>query len=250
MRDHPTTTSGVIGRTLSLALLAASIGACGDDDDDPWIDPVTDGARILPLGNSITQGDADHVSYRYVLWTMLVDEGFDFDFIGSMTGNYTGDPEWPDHQGYEFDRDHEGHWGWHANQLLEDLPVWLEEYDPEIVLLLAGTNDAFNDQPAEQIGAELAEIVEVLRDDNPEVTVLLARPIPTTWSEPDEILEDLDELLDDLVASLHSEESPVVLVDQREGFDADIDTYDGIHPNEIGEQKLAANWLEALIPYL
>jgi lysophospholipase L1-like esterase len=229
----------------------AALLVCGcDDGEAPWVDHDTDGARILPLGDSITQGDAEHQSYRYPLWTMLVDEGLDFDLVGSRTGNHEGDPVWPDHHGFEFDRNHEGHWGWHADQLLDELPSWLELYDPQIVLLHAGTNDAFNEQPADEIAAELAEIIEVLRDDVPNVAVLLARPIPTASSATDEILEQLCDELDELVATLDSAEAPVVLVDLREGFDADEDTYDGIHPNEGGEQLIAERWFEALLPYL
>ena len=93
-------------------------------------------------------------------------------------------------------------------------------------------------------------LIEVLRDDVPEVVVLLARPIPTVWSEPDDILDELSEELDDLVAAHDTSESPVVLVDQREGFNAETDLYDGLHPNAVGEQKMAAKWLEALLPYL
>jgi len=252
MLDLPTTAArSLLTRTLVLILLGASPPACAPDDDgEPWVDQDTDGTRILPLGDSITQGDAEHLSYRYPLWAMLVDEGYEFDFVGSMTGNYQGDPVWPPHAGLEFDRDHEGHWGWHANQLLDGLSGWLESCDPQIVLLHAGTNDAFADQPAEQIAAELAEIVEVLRDDVPEVVILLARPLPTAWSEPDEILEDLGEELDALAATYGTEESPIEIVDMREGFDAESDTYDGIHPDEGGEQKMAERWYAALEPYL
>jgi lysophospholipase L1-like esterase len=237
-------------RIPAIALLPLLLLACGDDEpDDPWIDDDTDGARILPLGDSITQGDADHVSYRYALWTMLVDEGLDFDFVGNQTGNHEGDPVWPDHQGLEFDRDHEGHWGWHADQLLDELPGWLEHYDPEVVLLHIGTNDAWNEQPASQIGEEIGEIIEVLRDDVPEVVVLLARPLPIAYPDVDAILGDLSDELDSVVAEHDTIESPIVLVDMREGFDADADTYDGIHPDEGGEQKMAERWLEALLPY-
>lgn len=245
------TTTRMLARAFGLALAVLWLAACdGEGGGDPWIDDDTDGVRILPLGDSITQGDAEHVSYRYALWTMLVDEGHEFDFVGTMYGNYTGDPAWPDYQGLEFDRDHEGHWGWHVNQLIDELPAWLDSYDPQIVLLHAGTNDAFADQPATEIAAELGELIEVLRDDVPEVVVLLARPIPTTSSAPDAILEQLSAELDDLAQAHDTVESPIVLVDQRDGFDADVDTYDGLHPNAVGEQKMASRWLEALLPYL
>jgi lysophospholipase L1-like esterase len=237
----------VLGLLLLLAALLAS--ACGDDDDD-WVDPDPEGVSILPLGDSITQGDSEHQSYRYPLWTMLVDGGHDFDFVGSLTDNYEGNPTWPDHTGLEFDRDHEGHWGWHANHVLDELPGWLAGYTPEIALVHLGSNDVFNDQPAAEIAAEIGEIVETLRDDNPQLVVLLAQLIPTSYAETNVAIEDLNQELE-VVASEHQDEgSPIVLVDHWDGFDADLDTHDGIHPNESGEQKMAAKWLAAIEPYL
>jgi len=234
-------------RLLAIATAALLALGCGDDEPASWVDHDTDGAKILPLGDSITQGDAAHQSYRYPLWTMLVDEGVDFDFVGTCTGNYEGDPIWPAHHGLEFDRDHEGHWGWHAHQILDELPGWLEHYDPEIALLHAGTNDAFNEQPAEEIAAEIVEIIGVLRDDVPGIAVLLALPIPTAHELPDEILEDLSEELDELAGVHTSEESPIVVVDLRAGFDPDDLTHDGIHPNAAGEQLIAERWFEELV---
>ena len=35
-------------------------------------------------------------------------------------------------------------------------------------------------------------------------------------------------------------------VDLWTGFDPQTDTYDGVHPNESGEKKMAAGWFEAL----
>ena len=43
--------------------------------------------RILPLGNSLTDGDGEHNSYRKPLWHMLDSAGFNADFIGSKNLN-------------------------------------------------------------------------------------------------------------------------------------------------------------------
>ena len=45
-------------------------------------------------------------------------------------------------------------------------------------------------------------------------------------------------------------QSPVTLVAVHEGFDAESDTYDGAHPNESGEAKLAAAFTPAIIAAL
>jgi lysophospholipase L1-like esterase len=223
---------------------------CADDDDDGWVDPDQSGVPILPLGDSITQGDAQHLSYRYFLWWMLLDEGYHFDFVGSKTGNHEGNPLWPDHEGQEFDRDHEGHWGWHADAILDRLPRWLEGYTPDIVLLQIGTNDVFWGQPPATIALEIGLIIETLRDHNPNVVVLLAKLPPLFDSAVMPAITQLNVLLEVTAAAADEPGSPVVIVDQNTGFDVDADTYDGVHPNAHGEAKMAERWLEGLAPFL
>jgi lysophospholipase L1-like esterase len=45
-----------------------------------------------------------------------------------------------------------------------------------------------------------------------------------------------------LAKSLTTAASPITVVDQWTGFDDDTDTYDGVHPDDAGNQKIAARW--------
>src|SRR5215204_6437165 len=68
--------------------------------------------KIMPLGDSITEAEGGHASYRYWLWKSLTQAGFnDIDFVGSRTGVFNGSPQFSD-----FDQNHEGHWGWRADE--------------------------------------------------------------------------------------------------------------------------------------
>ena len=49
-------------------------------------------------------------------------------------------------------------------------------------------------------------------------------------------------------AAAVADESPVVLVDQYSGFDPSTMTYDGTHPNAIGDSQ--DRWFEKLAPML
>lgn len=44
--------------------------------------------------------------------------------------------------------------------------------------------------------------------------------------------------------------SPIIVVDQWTGFDTGADTYDGVHPNDSGNQKISARWYSALAAVL
>ena len=89
--------------------------------------PVKAVIRIMPLGDSITVGnlsgnvpdDNDHrYAYRVELWNKLVAAGYNvngLDFVGSMQsgGAVLADP------------DHEGHIGWAADEIRDNIYNWL-----------------------------------------------------------------------------------------------------------------------------
>jgi lysophospholipase L1-like esterase len=58
----------------------------------------------------------------------------------------------------------------------------------------------------------------------------------------------LNAAIDAWAPTKSSSASPIVVVDQYTGFDADGDTRDGVHPNDSGSQKIADKWLTALDP--
>jgi len=201
--------------------------------------PVT---KVMPLGDSITQGHDETNSYRRPLWKRLA--AGRFDFVGSQRENHLGPPPNPD-----FDLDHEGHWGWRADQVLAEVGGWAGTYRPDVVLLHLGSNDVFADQSTSSTLGELGAIVERLRGANSRVTVLLAQLIPTSRDAQPGI-ERLNAGIPGLAAQLDSSASRVVVVDQSAGFDPVADTRDGIHPNATGEEKMAAAWHAALLRVL
>jgi lysophospholipase L1-like esterase len=204
--------------------------------------------KILPLGNSITQSNNENLSYRYPLWTKLVDDGVNFDFVGSMTSNYNGNPTWPLYGGQSFDQDHEGHWGWRVDQINLNLPGWMTSYTPDIVLIHLGTNDMAQNNSVTSTVNELKDLIGLLRADNPNVRILLATLIPVddllwSWSYRVPLLNaQIPSIADDL----STPESPVIIIDQYTGFDPVTDTFDGVHPNELGEEKMAQKWKDGI----
>lgn len=237
-------------------LLGVSIGACTspadppDNPDDPT-PPPPPAIRILPLGNSITQADNEHLSYRYVLWTRLVDLGIEVDFVGSTREHFGGTPSYPSHAGRSFDPDHEGHWGWRADHILAGrgsggLAQWLGLYDADIVLMHLGTNDVFAGQDEAETLDELTQIVMQLRSDNPEVAILWALLIPTEDADIAASIASLNTQAAAVARALDSSESPVRVVDLNQGFDAAAWTYDGVHPSLVGETWMAERWLTAI----
>jgi len=209
-------------------------------------EPVT----ILPLGDSITEGDTEYNSYRRELWFMLQNAGYAVDFIGSETLNYYGPAP-----NQDFDLDHEGHSGWRADQIVDrGLAAWLQDYTPDVVLLHIGTNDLtrvnWNNVLVTTTLDDTAEIIAILRADNPNVTILLAQLIPSCKNVLDGNIVTYNQALPDFAAQQSQANSPVILVDQFTGFDAQVDSDDCVHPNLSGEQKMAQQWFNHLAPIL
>ncbi|MCF8367941.1 MAG: SGNH/GDSL hydrolase family protein [Bacteroidales bacterium] len=207
--------------------------------------------NILPLGNSVTQGTESTYSYRYPLWQKLIDENVDFNFVGSLSDNFGGTPIFPMYNGQTFDQDHEGHWGWRCDEILDQLPNWLPLYTSDVVLIHLGTNDLYqgNGDPENiaQTISELEDIILVLRSNNPNVIVLLATLIPSTNPLLLDKIPLLNEEMPQISIDLDDPNSPILIVDQFDGFDAALDTYDGVHPNETGEDKMALKWRDAIL---
>ena len=61
-------------------------------------------------------------------------------------------------------------------------------------------------------------------------------------------IRQFNRLIVDLARNTNTQESPVIVVDQFSGFNAKagFDTYDGCHPNESGDNKMASRWFAAL----
>lgn len=200
---------------------------------------------LLPLGDSITQAERNRASYRYPLWSKLVSRGIPVDFVGSSRRHYKGlGPAREKVKGLAFDRDHEGHWGWRADEILTKLDNWLKLYPLDVALIHLGTNDVLQDQPVDETLNELAQIVVVLRKKNPSVSVLLAQPGQSSWPNA-KALPDLAAGVGSLAESLSTVDSPVIAVPAADTLTVDK-TYDGLHPAANGELALADAWISAL----
>ena len=208
--------------------------------------------KIMTLGDSITQAENGQNSYRKALWEKLTASGYDIDFVGSENRN-------KDNNNFEdrsFDPDHEGHWGWRIDEIINGrggegkLSDWLTGYTPDVALIHLGSNDAIQNNSAITSVEELNQVIDILRQDNENVTIFLSQLIPSSNGGFNNRIQQLNSLIPQIVADKNQANSPVILVDQNSGFNANTDTYDGVHPNDAGEAKMAQKWFDALKDYL
>lgn len=213
----------------------------------PAVRGQPDTLRVMPLGDSITEAQGGvsetqpgFAGYRYWLWKDLESEGHPVDFVGSQHGVWNGPPPYTD-----YDQDHEGHWGWRADQILVEIGAWAAAALPDMVLIHLGHNDIWQGESVSSTVDELGQIIDAIRGANPAATFLLAQVIPALPAGLDSI-PALNDQIAILGAVKNTAASPVLLVDQHTGFDPWTDTYDSVHPNESGEQKMAGRWFAPL----
>ena len=234
-------------RTISVCTVFVCTIACASTDR---------AVKILPLGDSITAGAKNEYCYRMYLYKMLANSGYTVDFVG--TNNTTYDSA----DATDYDGDHEGWLGWTTERVLisrikRDFD-YFKELEPEIVLIHLGSNDALfglSDSPqvvANRSIGHLADIIDLLRKANPRVIILLAQIIPVIRGryEQNERIEAINQEMPALVSDKSTPRSPVILVNHWIGFNAETMLYDFAHLNEVGANKMAENWYNALVEVL
>lgn len=229
--------------TIVLSILLSTFFIACNAETEEKTGPI----RIMPLGDSITQADSQHPGYRYALWKLLKQGGYDIDFVGSMKTNYRGaNPV------QSFDTDHEGHWGWSADQVLNGFPGtgnlidFLKQNTPDIVLLHLGSNDIFRGEPIQEIEADLIKIINTIISSNRNAIILIAQILPAAHSQANVRISKLNKVISHIPEKIGIPDTQLIVVNQFEGFNPGTDTYDGLHPNTAGEEKMARKWYDAL----
>ncbi|MBB6555172.1 cellulose binding domain-containing protein [Nonomuraea rubra] len=197
--------------------------------------------RIMPLGDSITGSPG---CWRALLWNRLQSAGHtNVDFVGTLP---------PQGCGVAHDGDNEGHGGYLATNVAGQnlLPGWLSATQPDIVLMHFGTNDVWsNIAPATILGA-FTTLVNQMRSSNPNMKILVAKIIPmnpSTCGECAQRTVNFNNAIPAWAAATTTPQSPIIVVDQWTGFSTGTDTYDGVHPNASGDQKMSDKWYPALV---
>lgn len=206
--------------------------------------------KVMPLGDSITHGFASSNSdgYRRPLYLSLTSAGHSVDFVGSLIDG-SGD----------FDRDHEGHGGFRADQIRDNVYNWLAAQDGpsnddpvRVVLLHIGTNDIAQLQGDATTAVEIGQILDVIdqyeTDFSAEITIILARivnqdnPLTTQGMQVTALNVSIQILADARILA----GDDIVVVDMENALDYPGDMVDYLHPNDGGYGKMANAWFPHL----
>src|ERR1041384_4163551 len=112
-----------------------------------------------------------------------------------------------------------------------------------------GTNDVWSNIAPATILAAFTTLVRQMRASNPAMKILVAKIIPMNPSScPDcgQRVVNFNNAIPAWASANTTQQSPITVVDQWTGFSTGSDTYDGVHPNAAGDQKMADRWYSPL----
>ncbi|MBQ1035019.1 cellulose binding domain-containing protein [Micromonospora sp. C81] len=189
------------------------------------------GVRVMPLGDSITDGFNVPGGYRIELWQRFTTGGYRVDFVGSQ---FNGPASLGDH-------DHQGHSGWTIAQIDANVVNWLRATNPRTVLLHIGTNDMYGDTSGAP--GRLAALVDKITNNAPNADVFVATIVPKSGA--DNQVRAYNAAIPGIVQTRAAAGKRVHLVDMYRALTLS-DLADGVHPNATGYRKMAAAWYDAL----
>ncbi len=192
--------------------------------------------RVMPLGDSITEGNGAQVpgAYRPYLWQLAQQDKVAIDFVGSQVSGPASLP----------DKDHEGHPSWTTQQLDQQIVSWVRTYRPDVILLHAGTNNTWRSGELPTIAPRrLSALIDSITSAAPDAYVYVASIVPS--AEHDAKVRQFNQTIPSMVADKADRGAKVHFVDQYSALTFD-DLIDGIHPNARGYAKMAEQWWQAL----
>ena len=214
--------------------------------------------KIMPLGDSITQGagdDPNQIGYRSRLFDLLQSAGYNFDFVGTQhSGNsYTGNPA--------FDADHEGHSGMEvgspsvlSSTMLNSIDYYLTQHTPDIVLFHMGTNDLdHGDNPlliAKQLDSVITDHILV---HNPNTMTFWAKIIHNEHVSEATLNYDIGTIYDSFTPQeksrtklVYMQSPPHLIYPDDFSTPTSGNEFIDLHPIKSGYDKMAEHWFAAM----
>ena len=215
--------------------------------------PASGPCKIMPFGDSITQGYNVAGGYRAPLFHLALAANRDITFVGSAN-----DYSVPTVDGMTFPRDHEGHGGYTIqgnNGIAQFVDTSIPSYEPDIITLMIGTNDINGNNNLADAPNRLGELLDEIFMQDPNTLVVLAQIVPTRTDGTNNAVQAYNAAMPNLVSTRVGQGQHIVLVDMYTAFTNDANykqslLADNLHPNQAGYDLMADVWFQALSPYL
>ena len=240
--DVLTATMGIAALTVCTALGAAA--------DNPVL-------RIMPLGDSITHGSQSvrGNGYRAPLYVALTNLGYNVDYVGTQTDNYSKEDP------FLADSDHEGHSGWKIENASNGIYDHIQEFfaqidDPHVILLHLGTNDTGDGEATfrSQATNRLVRLLDRIHACQPSAKVVAtslmrryttAGDLTNNWKYA-AITNVFNPAVPGIVEAQRAKGQDVIFLDMHAAVSDWDQIADTVHPNDVGYTNMANAWVSAV----
>lgn len=209
--------------------------------------PQDEPCKILPLGDSITEGMVQvngsyqfNGGYRVSLFEAAVNDGKNITFVGRQSNGPNTVA------GETFPKNNEGYSGWTIQQIDGIVPSPAMDDEPHIILLHIGTNDMF--QGSNGAIDRLETLIRDIVNNQPDSLLAVSNviPFPLASGATNSYNAEIPGLVEQIANEL---DANIIFVDQFEGFPTG-ELGDGVHPNEAGYDRMGLKWYSAIEEYL
>lgn len=252
------TTGGGAGGTSGSAGLAGGAGSAGAGGAAYQPCPSNgDACRIMPLGDSITDGCCGEntqsmgASYRLELFRLATQHNKKLTFVGS----HSSGPNTVDNA--SFPKQQEGHPGWTISDgggrsgLQQQIVGWLNATHPHIITLMIGTNDVDIQLDLANAPKRLGTLLDTITKTTPTALVVLARIVPTRKDDENARVRSFNDAMPNLVKTFTDAGKHVMLIDmygaytKNTAFKTALLAND-LHPSDAGYAVMGNVWWDAL----
>ncbi|NHN28246.1 fibronectin type III domain-containing protein [Paenibacillus agricola] len=192
--------------------------------------------NIMPLGASMTDGYNLPGGYRIGLWNQLLADGYNVNFVGSQSNG-------PITLG---DHDHEGHSGWRIDQIDANVEAWMDQYKPDVILLIIGHNDMIQNYSIGTAPGRLDALITKIVTSKPNVQIIASSLTP--MEDPvynQRSLDHYNPFIPGIIKNHKQNGENIKFVNMYNVIQVN-ELADGIHPNEAGYSKIADAWYKNL----
>lgn len=137
--------------------------------------------KVMPLGDSITLGIGDGTvnndGYRCALKIRLRNNNLPIDYVGSQS---SGPANCVDIQ-------HEGHSGYTIAQLNSGVYNWVSIYQPDVIILMVGTNDIKLKLDMDHMADRLSTLLDTIQSAKPDAILVVSTIIQFKTTDQSQI---------------------------------------------------------------
>ncbi len=252
-----------------LSILSASVLAAATLLTSDLLKPAQevkalDQVKIMPVGDSITNGDGETGGYRKYLDYALKQKGISFDMVGpkkdmNASFNYNG-------QNVQYDSDHAGFSGFQ----IKEVPGWgqanntgslynelkngnkVKQYNPDIILLIIGTNDMTANRDLGACSDDLHALLDYMLENMNQDGMIFLASIPefTAYGGSPQRVGNYNNTVKKVAEDYAGSGKHVTFADIHGCLTTSDLSGDNLHPSGKGYEKMGKFWAETISDYL